>query len=596
MNLRFFTFITLWLFLSPIYSQSNVYSCPECSYISFYDSIFSSKPYHLIKKGPFFKDIETTKQTIYDLTSIANQKSNNEVTEFLFAQATEYFKDSVYYGIFCNQKSFLEHRKGNSDSSLFYDYKSIELLEAKNHHLVFDSYFSLAQTLFTLDSIETGIKYGELAFESIHQNYKTLHDSLVFTSICYILYAEYRGIKNFEKAEFFFQHALNISKKTNNDNSLYLLNNIIIRKLLDSKKNDSAYYLAKENIEFAKKSGFNINLSYAYINSGKTLQLLNKTDKANLYFDSVINDDKFDLSHKVLALKYKILTTDSIKSNLNDLLHLKDSLNSLKNQENITKFSTKFETKRIQKENEILQKENLLKEQQIKTRNISIIAIIIIMIGFLYWILERRKRKQLQTENKLLTIEQKLLRTQMNPHFIFNSLSSIQNVISSGDNEKAEEELSNFAVLMRQILDSSRSELIEIDTEISLISTYLKIQKTILGGSFNYILNIENDMDQYDILLPPILIQPFVENAIKYGEPVNKINIIQLNLKVKKNRFIYEIINSGKWLDKSTKQQSHSINITKERIYILNQNRKDYIHFFIEKTPKVKITFSFKID
>lgn len=600
MSFRIFAFITLYLLSNSICSQANKnYTCSECFYIPYYDSVFSKKPYQLLKKGPFYKDTETTKQTIYDLTSIANHNSDNDVVNYLFKEASIYFEDSIFKGIFCTQKSLHSWNLGYLDSALYYDYQAIDLLRPSKSILIHEAYFSLAQTYRALDSVPLALNYGTKAINILEKNLKSHSDSITVTSISYFLYSIYnKNIEAESLANKYFEKAKLFSIATKDYQNQFLVNSIIIEKLTKKDLLDSALSICIKNIKMLKSNDFNFYLGYARMYAGEILFKQNKMQEANLYFDSVITYNISNPTTTLASYKYKVLSSEkkNITTNLTKLLNYKDSINNLENNENIALLTTKFETKRIQKENEVLQKENLLKEQQITIRNISIIAIIIIMLASLYWIMERRKRKQLETENKLLVIGQKLLRTQMNPHFIFNSLSAIQNVISNGDNLKAEEELGSFATLIRQILDSSRAELIEIDSEIALISTFLKIHQTILGDSFDYKVNIKNNLDNHDILIPPMLIQPFVENAIQYGELIDNKNFIELNLSIKEDRFIYEIINNGKWVDKSKKQQSHSINITKERILVLNKNRKDYIHFFIEKKPKVKITFSFKIN
>jgi sensor histidine kinase YesM len=119
-----------------------------------------------------------------------------------------------------------------------------------------------------------------------------------------------------------------------------------------------------------------------------------------------------------------------------------------------------------------------------------------------------------QMKNELLQLEQKALRLQMNPHFLFNALNSIQGLIIKNDQKSARYYLAKFAHLMRQILDNSRSGSISLEEEIKSLENYLLIEKLSKKDTFEYIIGVAEDINQSTTQLPPMLIQPFVENAI----------------------------------------------------------------------------------
>lgn len=119
-----------------------------------------------------------------------------------------------------------------------------------------------------------------------------------------------------------------------------------------------------------------------------------------------------------------------------------------------------------------------------------------------------------QMKNELLQLEQKALRLQMNPHFLFNALNSIQGLIIKNDQKSARYYLAKFAHLMRQILDNSRSGSISLEEEIKSLENYLLIEKLSKKDTFEYSINVADDINTSTTQLPPMLIQPFVENAI----------------------------------------------------------------------------------
>ncbi|MCB0633548.1 MAG: histidine kinase, partial [Lewinella sp.] len=109
------------------------------------------------------------------------------------------------------------------------------------------------------------------------------------------------------------------------------------------------------------------------------------------------------------------------------------------------------------------------------------------------------------------------LQAQMNPHFIFNCLNSIQNFIASGDKQNAMQYLSRFATLVRSTLNASVQDTITLEEELLVIENYLELEKLRFGKKFEYEVKVDPQIDQFDTCIPPLLIQPFVENAILHG-------------------------------------------------------------------------------
>jgi len=114
-------------------------------------------------------------------------------------------------------------------------------------------------------------------------------------------------------------------------------------------------------------------------------------------------------------------------------------------------------------------------------------------------------------------LKQQLFRSQMNPHFIFNSLGSIQSSIINEEPGKAIRYLSRFSKLMRNILDSSIEEVVPLEEELKTIENYLELQKVRYADKFDYTIDIDTDIDTETVMVPPMLAQPFIENAIEHG-------------------------------------------------------------------------------
>lgn len=195
-------------------------------------------------------------------------------------------------------------------------------------------------------------------------------------------------------------------------------------------------------------------------------------------------------------------------------------------------------------------------------------------------------QKQLQMAKEIVELEQKTLRLQMNPHFIFNALNSIQSHIGTGDEKAARYYLAKFSRLMRQILDNSRNSLITLEQEVETLENYLLIEKFCNGDRFDYEIHIDENLETDYIRIPPMLLQPFVENAIKHG--MKQVD----NEAVKRGKIIVDFREKGHYLEcsvtdngigrkkadeinrnsKETYHQSTALAVTQERLDLLQEN------------------------
>ena len=153
---------------------------------------------------------------------------------------------------------------------------------------------------------------------------------------------------------------------------------------------------------------------------------------------------------------------------------------------------------------------------------VSVLSLAIILI-ILKLILSSQKRKDL-IEKNLLHAEISSLRSQMNPHFIYNCMNSIQGYIVRNENNLASEYIDSFARLLRTVVESSRKKFITLDQEIITLAQYLELEKLRFSWKFDYDIVIDSNVDTTAILIPPLLIQPFVENAIHHGFATLKSN------------------------------------------------------------------------
>jgi ligand-binding sensor domain-containing protein len=186
-----------------------------------------------------------------------------------------------------------------------------------------------------------------------------------------------------------------------------------------------------------------------------------------------------------------------------------------------------------------------------------------------------REKEALKAENHLLSLEQKALQLQMNPHFIFNVLNGIK-AMGAKDTVKMNETVNKFAVLLRLTLSNSRKEHISLSEEISTLRNYIEIEESMSYQSFEYEIIPPSDFDAEEILIPPMLIQPFVENAIRHGISTIENGKLLINFSVKNEQLLCVIQDNGIGIEVSkqnktkTNHQSMALDVTKERIESLS--------------------------
>lgn len=188
--------------------------------------------------------------------------------------------------------------------------------------------------------------------------------------------------------------------------------------------------------------------------------------------------------------------------------------NSLKEEVEIVKNQKSFDLS--QSDIKLQEKENDLMKSQLTTQKIVIgLLSLLVLASLIFFYFLNRNIKAKKRANQLL--ELKSLRTQMNPHFIFNALNSVNNFIAKNDEKSANKYLSEFSHLMRMVLDYSKKDFITLREEIELNELYLKLEHFRFRDKFDYNFETHIDGHELDVEVPPMLIQPFIENAVWHG-------------------------------------------------------------------------------
>lgn len=422
----------------------------------------------------------------------------------------------------------------------------------------------------------------------------------------------------------------------------YTLNNIgIIYKNMG--ENDSALHYYNRSMIIKRKIGSGYGIATGLVNIGILLSEQGKTDEAISCFDEGLPiADNYDLQQtkidllnsKAVALVGKgfynqakecyltgleIAEEKGFREKIRDIyegmaalynkegnnvnaynylklyIALKDSILNESNQKAIVEMQTRFDTEKVEKENEILTKnaeiQSLkLKKQQTQFWLLGAAICFILLLAVLAFVLYRSRQRNIRTqlEKQNMETEQRMLRSQMNPHFIFNSMSSIQGYITRKDNFTAMTYLSNFAELMRGILENSRKAMISMEEEVNTLNLYIELERLRLKNAFDFSIKIDPELDPEIIYVPPMLIQPFVENAIKHGlKNMNGDGILNIDFKMEKDLIKCSVTDNGIGRDMAGKNkpeghQSLGMQVTQERLDMLKQEKKVNCHYIID--------------
>lgn len=252
-----------------------------------------------------------------------------------------------------------------------------------------------------------------------------------------------------------------------------------------------------------------------------------------------------------------------------------DSIRATDVQNTMHNLELKYHTAEKEKEINRLDNENKLKSLKLQRAQILITSIVstVLLLSLLIFVLYRRK--ELKTQKQQAELKQKLLRSQMNPHFMFNTLNAINQYIQTNRGNEASDYLAQYSKLMRQILENSAVEFVSLESEIDFLKNYLGMQQLRFGKSFNYQIIINENINPEMFEIPPMIAQPFIENAIEHGVRGISDGFISIQFCFEKNILTLEIIDNGKGFQSENQQIKHksfAIDITRERLNITGNN------------------------
>ncbi|WP_103068097.1 tetratricopeptide repeat-containing sensor histidine kinase [Aquimarina sediminis] len=473
------------------------------------------------------------------------------------------------------------------------------LEETKNSKQLVNTLTNIGTINAALKNFENAQKYLEKALPL--SDFNEMIRLQILVNLCNIYYEQ----KLFKKYTDNIIEVEKLAKKYNSKSILSVVYTNQSKYYADEGDNfDYAITYGKKAISLKKELNREQNLYYTYNNVGYSYLKKEEFGKAITYLDSALsNAQEMSKSNIYNNLKEAYSGLNDYKTALYyaDLKDtLKDSITNGKQKEKVAELTEKFESEKKQQQINILDTKNELQALTIKQQNYLLVVFVI--FTFLILILGYFGFKSYKTKQKLdtLLLQQKLRKTQLNPHFLFNALQSIQNFIRENNKEKSSSYLTSYSKLIRLVLEKSDDNFISIAEDKLALESYLNLQQLNLNNTFSYTVDIEDTVEEDFDILPTLITQPFVENAILHGLKNTPKGNIAIRYYKKNNTLCVSITDDGKGFetkkeDSKRLHKSMSMSIIREQLKNLNKSSKDFKgDISIESSPKgteVLLTF-----
>jgi len=542
--------------------------------------------YKALKIDSLRNDKEEIGSTLMNIGTIELEKNNYGETIEIFLKALDIAKQFNDYKNLSNvyhNLGIVYHRISDYEKSIYYFLKALTL-EEQNDDEVGQAYTynNIGIVFKEWDNYKKALEYFNKSLKIAKKTglkIMILHARLNIGSVYGMLHKYEQEIEQYNLIDDL--NPENIDKSILS--SVYLNKGISFKNLLQY---DSAAFYYQKALEIREEIDDKEQLARVYYFLGDLMYVMHRYDKAT---DLLNTSNTYTADYRTRAENYDLLSKIYERKNDKDKaleyfkksVAMHDSVFSEEKYKQINELQIQYETEKKEQQIESLEKINEAKAKQLKlTRLIFGLAIaavlVVILSGAMFF-----HNRQLRSKHRMLLTEQKLLRSQMNPHFIFNSLSAIQSYILKNKALEAGSYLSRFAKLMRSILDNSSKEFITLEEEIETLNNYLNLQKIRLQEKLGYSIRADDGLLEEEISVPPMLSQPFIENSIEHGilKKESAEGKIDIHFIDKQDQIIIEIIDNGIGREKAgrlgeKKHRSRATEIIQSRIALLSKAYK----------------------
>ena len=519
-------------------------------------------------------------------------------SEYYYREAAAQYKiigDSLNIGKITGNIGIIYRRTRKYNEALKQYYEALNIYKAVDYKdgtaSVYLNIGGLHQTLGDFDRALDFYKYAQQIYEKLGNSKRLINIFINMGSL-------YSELENHDQALSYRLRALHLNEETGNTQ----LKSTILMNIGESYQAIGQAKKALDYYDLCEKLRIQLNdqwgLSKVFLLKATTYDEIDENKKAEEYYQKSIqlskeNNLSDDLLESYFYYSRFLEKRNQPKEAINYLKKyhsINDSLINVFQNKAVNELTAKYESEQKEKELELLTQKSQIQNLEIGKKNSWIIILVIVMILGAVAIVVSLRINRLRAEHKIMDLRQKVLLTQMNPHFLFNSLTAIQSFILDKKNVEANNYLSRLASLVRGILENSREEFVSLKTELETLKDYIGLQKLRFENEISYEFKIDKNIDQDQVLVPPMLAQPFVENALVHGMLRNNPNAkIQVKVSLTKNMdsLRFQIKDNGIGIDEAKKNrqdQNHksiATSIALDRVKIYNFKSAKKMNFEI---------------
>lgn len=500
-------------------------------------SAYSQPDSTQIRLNAYLKEDTVKVEMLIDACINATYKSDTRVLHWAtqartLAEKLNYALGSIR-AINCIGNYYFE--KGLFDKAMLYYTESLKLAEARNDaRNIIISKSNVANVFTHMRKPQQAIQlFKECdALLMVGKDSLSQHRAAILTNLA----TAYSKIPKHDSAIHFYKKVYHISKKLSIGFGIAISQSNLANEYYAIKHYPEALEALKEAEQMVKKMSLSFLEATLYASFGKVYAALGDTEKGIDYLTKGADMAMVNKNLNSLYLIYK--TQQEIYAHAGDyknayktsllFIQVNDSLMSVEKDKTVTELNIQYETEKKEARIAALQQEKSISELTSERKTLLlyiIVAAALLVTVVAYFIFTRYKYQQ---EKQLLTArvtyEQDLnksilksIKAQMNPHFFYNALNTIQSYIFTDDKRNASTYLNKFSNLTRMILEMSEKERVLLTQEVKLLTLYLELEQSRFNDNFTFTFEVDAAIDQEMISIPPMLIQPYVENAIKHG-------------------------------------------------------------------------------
>jgi len=408
----------------------------------------------------------------------------------------------------------------------------------------------------------------------------SLKDSVELSGVMLNLGNSYLSLNNIDSALYFYDAAIELSLLQENDLRVLGGMNNKAYLLISSGLYDEALEMLNQAYNIAEKKNYNMEFMYIQRNLGEVFLKKGEYDKSLRYLEksALMANEAGVVDLYISLLELMAEAYENSGDFKKAYVHFKkakqfnDSIFNIEMRQNIYSYQNRYEAQ--MEESQLLMKDLQILRHKSAVRNQFYVFVVILLVltatGVMLLISRKNKEriKEKSFMQEIVKFQQKALSAQMNPHFVSNSLNSIQRFYLQNDYETATDYLSEFGALIRIILENSSKELICVDEEVKFIRAYLKLEHLRLERKFNYHIHVQSDLNAMQVNIPPLILQPFVENAVWHG-------LAPLKSEVKPQLFI-NFMKDGEFLVIEVDDEGIGIDASQEMKQRFKSGRKSY--------------------